>query len=161
MIDLRFPTALQIVLGIQIAEEDGVRCTSQKLAESLGVTASFVRRLLVPLTRDGVVESSLGKHGGVRLARSPESITLRDIYRSVTEDKRLWTARPDVPCRCVASANIGEFFECIADEAEALVLQMLERRTIADSVSEIRSLEQTRLGRVGMATEPTVAGAAL
>ena len=161
MIDLRFPTALQIVLGIQIAEEDRVRCTSQKLAESLGVTPSFVRRLLVPLTRDGIVESSLGKHGGVRLARPPESITLRDIYCCVTEDKRLWTARPDVPCRCVASANIGEFFECVADEAEALVLEMLGRRTVADSVAEIRKLEQTRLGRAGTATEPAMAGAAL
>ena len=154
MIDLRFPTALQIVLGIQIAEDDGVRCTSQKLAESLGVTASFVRRLLVPLTRDGIVESSLGKHGGVRLGRSPESITLRQIYCCVTDDKRLWIARPDVPCRCVASANIGEFFECVADEAEALVLEMLGRRTVADSVAEIRTLEQTRLGRPGASTEP-------
>src|SRR5882757_950296 len=114
MIDLRFPTALQIVLGIQIAEEDGVRCTSQKLAESLGVAASFVRRLLVPLSRDGIVESSLGKHGGARLARSPNSITLRDIYCSVTDDKPLWTARPDIPCQCVASANIADFFEGVA-----------------------------------------------
>ena len=147
MIDLRFPTALQIVLGIQIAEEDGVRCTSQKLADSLGVTASFVRRLLVPLTRDGIVESSLGKRGGVRMARSPKNITLRDIYCCVTDDKRLLTARPDIPCQCVASANIGEFFEGVASEAEALVLDMLARRTVADSVAEIRKLEQMRIGR--------------
>jgi len=87
------------------------------LAESLGVAASFVRRLLVPLTRDGIVESSLGKRGGVRMARSPKNITLRDIYCSVTDDKPLWTARPDIPCQCVASANIGEFFEGVAKES--------------------------------------------
>jgi hypothetical protein len=71
MIDLRFPTALQIVLGIQIAE--------------------------------------------------------------------------DVPCQCVASANIVQFFERLAGEAEGLVLQMLANRTVADSVSEIRKLEMARL----------------
>ena len=147
MIDLRFPTALQVVLGIQIAEEDGVRCTSQKLADSLGVNASFVRKLLVPLSRDGIVMSSLGKNGGVRLARSPAAITLRDIYRCVTEDKKIWVARTDVPCQCVASANIVEYFECIAGEAETLVLAMLGRRTVAGSIAEIRRLERTRIGQ--------------
>jgi Rrf2 family transcriptional regulator, repressor of oqxAB len=148
MIDLRFPTALQMVLGIQIAEEDGVRCTSQKLADSLGVNASFVRKLLVPLSRDGIVTSSLGKNGGARLARSSATITLRDIYRSVTDDKKIWVARTDLPCQCVASANIVEFFECIASEADALVLDMLARRTVADSIAEIRNLERTRSGRL-------------
>src|SRR6267154_4578536 len=106
MIDLRFPTALQIVLGIQIAEQDGVRCTSQKLAGSLGVNARFVRKLLFPLSRDGIVAASQGKGGGVRLARKPDTITLRGIYLTVTEEKKLWVARSDVPCQCVASANI-------------------------------------------------------
>ena len=151
MIDLRFPTALQIVLGIQIAEEDGVRCTSQMLANSLGVNASFVRRLLVPLSRGGIVTATLGKGGGVRLARAPETITLREIYRCVTDDKKLWVARTDVPCQCVASANIVQFFECLADEAEDLVLEMLGRRTVADSVAQIRSLEQTRLDKLRLA----------
>jgi Rrf2 family transcriptional regulator, repressor of oqxAB len=145
MIDLRFPTALQIVLGIQIAGEDGVRCTSQKLADSLGVNASFVRKLLIPLSRDGIVAASQGKGGGVRLARKPETITLRDIYLTVTDEKKLWVARSGVPCRCVASANIVQFFEHVAGEAEGLVLQMLANRTVADSVSEIRKLEMARL----------------
>lgn len=149
MIDLRFPTALQMVLGIQIAEEDGVRCTSQKLADSLGVNASFVRKLLVPLSRDGIVTSSLGKNGGARLARAPATITLRDIYCSVTDDKKIWVARSAVPCRCVASANIVEFFDRIAGEADALVLDMLGRRTVANSIAEIRNLERTRIVQGG------------
>jgi|GEM_PF-64093 len=152
MIDLRFPTALQMVLGIQIAEEDGVRCTSQKLADSLGVNASFVRKLLVPLSRDGIVTSSLGKNGGARLARAPATITLRDIYCSVTDDKKIWAARTDVPCQCVASANIVEFFGRIAGEADALVLDMLGRRTVADSIAEIRNLERTRIAQSGQQT---------
>ena len=145
MIDLRFPTALQIVLGIQIAQEDGVRCTSQKLGESLGVRASFVRKLLLPLSREGIIIATLGKGGGVRLARPPDSITLRDIYLAVTEKKRLWVAREGIPCQCVASANIVHFFGCLAGEAEGLVLEMLANRTVADSVAQIRRLEMVRL----------------
>src|ERR1700688_3465639 len=148
MIDLRFPTALQIVLGIQIAQEDRVRCTSQKLADSLGVKASFVRKLLVPLSRERIIIATLGKGGGVRLARRPEAITLRDVYLAVTDEKKLWVAREGVPCQCVASANIGQFFECLAGEAEGLVLEMLASRTVADSVAQIRKLEMARLDQV-------------
>src|ERR1700736_5657343 len=130
MIDLRFPTALQIVLGIQIAAEDGVRCTSQKLADSLGVNASFVRKLLVPLSRDGIVAASQGKGGGVRLARKPERTPLPDFYLAVADEKKLWVARSDVPCQRVPSANIVQFIERLAGEAEGLVLQMLANRTV-------------------------------
>ncbi len=93
-----FPTALQIVLGIQIAQEDRVRCTSQKLADSLGVKASFVRKLLVTLSRERIIIATLGIGGGVRLARQPAAITLRDVYLAITDEKKLCVAREGIPC---------------------------------------------------------------
>ena len=93
----------------------------------------------------------------MRLGRKPETITLRDIYLTVTAEKKLWVARSDVPCQCVASANIVQFFERLAGEAEGLVLQMLANRTVADSVSEIRKLEMARLS--GYAVSRTVRNA--
>jgi hypothetical protein len=48
----------------------------------------------------------------------------------------------------VASANIGQFFKCLAGEAEGLVLEMLASRTVADSVAQIRKLEMARLDQV-------------
>ena len=56
---------------------------------------------------------------------------------------------------------LNRFFEGVADDAGALVLEMLGRRTVADSVAEIRKLEKTRLDRVGTATERTLAGVTL
>lgn len=73
---------------------------------------------MVPLTRGGIIVSTLGRNGSIHLGRPPEEITLRDIYLSVTEDKKLWASRPDVPARCVVSANACWYFKSVSEEAE-------------------------------------------
>jgi len=110
MIDLRFSTALQMVLGVALADKDDFRCTSRTLAEGLGTNASFVRKLLIPLTREGMIVVAIGKGGGLHLGRAAEQITLRDLYLAVMGDKRILVAREDIPSRCSISANINEFF---------------------------------------------------
>ena len=100
MIDLRFSTALQMVLGVALADKDDFRCTSRTLAEGLGTNASFVRKLLIPLTREGMIVVAIGKGGGLHLGRAAEQITLRDLYLAVMGDKRILVAREDIPSRC-------------------------------------------------------------
>ncbi len=88
MLDYRFPTALQMVLSVAMAEQSGERSTSAipglRPSEA---NPSFIRKLMVPLARDGIIVSTLGRNGSIHLGRPAEEITLRDIYLSVTEDK--------------------------------------------------------------------------
>ena len=144
MLDLRFPTALQMVLSLAVADETGTRCTSAELAAGLGANPVLVRKLLAPLASGGIVVATSGRNGGVRLARRPGDITLRDVYQAVTDDKRLFAARPDVPSLCVVSTNIEAFFGSLANQAECAVLDLLGERTIAGSLAEIRALEARR-----------------
>ncbi|WP_240089244.1 Rrf2 family transcriptional regulator, partial [Klebsiella pneumoniae] len=88
MLDYRFPTALQMVLSVAMAEQMGERSTSAILAYGLEANPSFIRKLMVPLTRDGIIVSTLGRNGSIHLGRPADKITLRDIYLSVIEDKR-------------------------------------------------------------------------
>ncbi len=96
MLDYRFPTALQMVLSVAVAEQMGKRSTSAILAYGLEANPSFIRKLMVPLTRDGIIVSTLGRTGSIHLGRPAAEITLRDIYVSVTDDKnsgrlaRMW-----------------------------------------------------------------------
>ncbi len=100
MLDYRFPTALQMVLSVAMAEQSGERSTSAILAYGLEANPSFIRKLMVPLARDGIIVSTLGRNGSIHLGRPAEEITLRDIYLSVTEDKScgrpVLTSRPAV-----------------------------------------------------------------
>ena len=138
MLDYRFPTALQMVLSVAMAEQMGERSTSAILAYGLEANPSFIRKLMVPLTRDGIIVSTLGRNGSIHLGRPPEQITLRDIYLSVIEDKKLWASRPDVPARCVVSANTCWYFKSIAEEAEQASLAVLAGHTVASALEKVK-----------------------
>ncbi|HDK6392807.1 TPA: Rrf2 family transcriptional regulator [Klebsiella variicola] len=135
MLDYRFPTALQMVLSVAMAEQMGERSTSAILAYGLEANPSFIRKLMVPLTRDGIIVSTLGRNGSIHLGRPADKITLRDIYLSVIEDKKLWASRPEVPARCVVSANACWYFKSIADEAE----QASARHTVASALEAVKN----------------------
>jgi len=148
MLDYRFPTALQMVLSVAMAEQMGKRSTSAILAYGLEANPSFIRKLMVPLTRDGIIVSTLGRTGSIHLGRPASKITLRDIYTSVIEDKKLWASRPDVAPRCLVSANLCWYFKSIADEAEQASLDVLEKRTVADALEELKKGNETECAPV-------------
>ncbi len=136
MLDFRFPTAMQMVLSVAVAEKVGIRSTSAVLAASLEANPSFIRKLMVPLTRSGIIVSTLGRTGSIHLGRPANEITLRDIYTAVIDDKRIWAARPEVPARCLVSANACWYFKSVVSEAEEASLEVLARHTVADALAQ-------------------------
>jgi Rrf2 family transcriptional repressor of oqxAB len=147
MIDVRFPTALQLMLSLALARAEGVdRLSSAQLAEGVDSNPTFVRRLLLPLIQAGLVRSTMGREGGVSLAVDPTGITLGEIYQAAMGNKTLWTGRSDIPHRCVVSSNVDRFFGTLAEEADQAILQLLNTRTLADSLLELRALDAQRLG---------------
>lgn len=104
MLDYRFPTALQMVLSVAMAEQLGERSTSAILAYGLEANPSFIRKLMVPLTRDGIIVSTLGRNGSIHLGRPAEEITLRIStsplskikncgHRALTSPLAAWSAQ--------------------------------------------------------------------
>ncbi|OLT49023.1 Rrf2 family transcriptional regulator [Saccharomonospora sp. CUA-673] len=147
MLDIRFSSALKAMLYLACAadESDGTEpatSSSAQLAEVLDTNPSLVRKLLVPLVRAGLVESTKGRAGGARLARPASEITLAEIYRCSVDDKPLWACRPDGDARCDVTGNTAEFFSRLNAEAEDAVLGVLGDRTLADGLAEVR-----RIGR--------------
>jgi FeS assembly SUF system regulator len=56
---------------------------AQELAAETHIGPPTVAKLLKLLTRAGLVESLRGVHGGYRLARSPEQMTVADVVRAL------------------------------------------------------------------------------
>jgi Rrf2 family transcriptional repressor of oqxAB len=139
VIDVRFSTALQMMLSLALARAEGVeRLSSTRLAEGVGSNPTFVRKLLTPLVQAGLVQSVHGRDGGVHLARDAGAITLRDVYDAVTGEKQLWTQRTDIPHRCLVSSNVEAFFSNLVDEVETSVRQLLAGKTLADALAQLR-----------------------
>jgi Rrf2 family transcriptional regulator, repressor of oqxAB len=145
MIDVRFPTALQMMLSLALAQAEGVeRLSSTKLAEGVDSNPTFVRRLLVPLIQAGLVRSTMGRDGGVSLGVDAAEITLGEIYKATMGDKRLWTGRSDIPHRCLVSCNVERFFGELAGEVDESVFRLLDKQTLANALSQLRILDAER-----------------
>ena len=145
MIDVRFPTALQVMLSLALADRNNVsQLSSAELAKSLGANPSFVRKLLVPLVQSKLLRSQMGKTGGVRLARPVAEITLRDIYCSVVADTKIWAPRTGIPHRCLVSSNVQDYFEELIDDAQDAILSMLGRRTLLEALTELEIRENAK-----------------
>ncbi len=77
-----------IFVVIMLALEEGhAPVKSRVMSEALGVSDSYLKKILAKLSRGGVVVSSASKQGGYQLARGVEKITLADIYLALeTQD---------------------------------------------------------------------------
>jgi Rrf2 family transcriptional repressor of oqxAB len=142
MIDVRFPTALQMMLSLALAQSEGVeRLSSAQLAQGVGSNPTFVRRLLSPLILAGLVRSTLGRDGGVALGRDPGAIPLGEIYKAVLGDKPFWSGRSDIPHQCLVTANVERFFENLTSDVDLSIVQRLNSQTLAEALTELRILE--------------------
>jgi Rrf2 family protein len=56
---------------------------SAKLAALFDISPTYLNKCLQSLTRAGLLTSTRGPRGGVRLARAPEDITLMDVVTAV------------------------------------------------------------------------------
>jgi Rrf2 family transcriptional regulator, repressor of oqxAB len=125
------------------ARQRVAQLSSTELAGALGKNRSLIRKLLSPLADAGLVRSSFGRDGGVRLGRPADAITLREIYSAVLGEKSLAAPR-SVPHQCLVSSNVGRYFVDLAAKADDTVLRTLEHKTLADTLSELRVLDVAR-----------------
>ncbi|WP_292895364.1 MULTISPECIES: iron-responsive transcriptional regulator RirA [unclassified Nitratireductor] len=106
------------------AANEGRLSRISDIAEAYSLSDLFLFKILQPLVEHGFVETVRGRHGGVRLAKPAEEITLFDVVR-VTEDNFAMAEcfeNDDADCPLVESCGLNEalrkalnaFFEVLA-----------------------------------------------
>jgi len=63
----------------------GERAGAASIADAIGAPPNYLGKLLQTLSRRGLVESKKGLNGGFRLAKTPESITLKDVVDPIDQ----------------------------------------------------------------------------
>jgi Rrf2 family transcriptional repressor of oqxAB len=133
MTDLRFSTAMRAMLVLANAARKGMPLVSSaQLGDCLGTNPSFVRSLLTPLFQAGLVETTRGRNGGVRLARDAGDITLAEVHQASHGGKPLWDSRPDELGDSPLAIRVQHYFDRLNHEAAAAVTCVLARQTLAD-----------------------------
>lgn len=72
-----------VVVLSQMANRRGVLTTAPELAESTGLPAPMVSKVLKSLARSDLVVSHRGVHGGYSLSRGPEKISVAAIVEAL------------------------------------------------------------------------------
>ena len=116
----------------------GKEISSAILAESVNADPTFVRKSLSKLSKAGLVSTTRGKNGASTLTRSPEQITLLDIYRASAAPPTFAIHSYPVQKRCPISRNIKGSMSAVLKKGQNSFEKTLDGITLADVVGEIR-----------------------
>jgi len=119
--------ALRILMFLGQTQEPQ---TVAKLASTLGLAQSHVMKIVAQLARAGLVETTRGRGGGIRIAKMPEEIRLGEVVRLIEPDLGVVACLKTVPSDCVFLPRCG-LKGAMARAAEAFV-ESLNGQTLAD-----------------------------
>ena len=137
-ISVRFTAAVHTLLCILYFEKD-YRVTSDFIAESTGVNAVIIRKILLQLQKAGLVETAAGV-GGSHLVKKPEEINLLSIYKAVNEDnvhRTVFSFHPSPNSQCPLGKNIHRILDPVLDNAQKALEGELQKTTLADMLSQL------------------------
>ena len=135
----RFTIAVHMLSGFAFFE--GQRSiTSEFLAGSIHVHPVVVCRLLLMLKTAGIIEVRRGR-GGSHLARSPEEITLYDIYRAteLLDDDKLFHFHEHPNPACPVGRNIHRALDGHLAAVQEAMEEKLRSIRLSDIIAELRS----------------------
>ena len=120
----------------------GKDISSATLAESVNADPTFVRKSLSKLSKAGLIVTTRGKNGASTLMRSPDLITLLDIYRASAAPPTFAIHTYPVEKRCPVSRNVKGCMSSVLKKAQNSFENALDGITLADVVGEIRRASQ-------------------
>lgn len=122
--------------AVVLAENHGQCLTTQRIAEAAGIPGDYLSKVLQLMNRAGLVQAQRGLHGGFRLLRDPDELTLLDVVGAVEQLPRYTRCplgRPEhVSTLCRLHHRL--------DAAMASVESALARTTVAEVIPDQPSI---------------------
>lgn len=128
--------ALRVLMQVGLSGGRLVRIA--EIAERFDISRNHLTKIVHQLGVHGYLETIQGRHGGIRLARSPETIVIGDVVRDFEEGFDL------VECfntdRCDCRIQPACVLKGTLDEALDAFLGVLDSTTLADLLVPHRRL---------------------
>ncbi len=121
-----------------IAFGDRMVVTSDRIAQSVGTNPVVVRRVCGMLVKAGLVTMRKGQNGGALLTRSPDQITLGDIYRAVELGPALQVPGNRENCTCPVGRIVGGVLRKFFCRAEDGMLKELDGMQLAEVIQAVQ-----------------------
>jgi Rrf2 family protein len=132
--------AVRTVLALARAV-DGERLSVRRVAADQKVPERFLSQVMRDLVRAGLVDGTVGRTGGYRLAKPSNTISVLDVVEAVEGDsrRRVCVLRGG-PCAVDGVCDVHAVFAAAQDD----VLGRLRTSTIAAAVQADRSTSERR-----------------
>jgi len=132
----RFTVALHILTWMALVARRREIVTSDQIAASVNTNPVFIRRILGLLEKAHLVIVQHGTGAGWRMARTPEAISLLDVYRAV-EQASLFELHHSQPNQaCPVGRGIQPALKGFYEDAESALKQQFAQATVADVLRE-------------------------
>lgn len=107
--------------------------TSAKIAESIKTNPAYVRQLMAKLKASGIISNTQG-HANASLTRSPEEISMLEVYRAVEGNKPLLHLDTDTNPECGVGINIQFAISDFYDEIQETVNSKMAAISLKDII---------------------------
>lgn len=120
-----------------------------EIAKAYNISELFLFKLIKPLVENGLLETVRGRHGGIKLGKPADDITLFDTIRLTEENFALAECFEDgSDCPLIGECDLNSALR----EALGAFFEVLQSYTIADLASKKRSIRE----RLGLTTAEAV-----
>ena len=136
----RFTVAVHMLalLAIEKKEEP---TTSDYLARSASTNPVVIRRILAMLGKAELVSARSGTSGGVRLIRSPEKISLLEVYQAVEKGEIFSFGSRQSNPHCVCGRSLEPVMQKVFHQAETAMESVLANINIAQIAQEVEEID--------------------
>ncbi|MEO1170206.1 MAG: Rrf2 family transcriptional regulator [Pseudomonadota bacterium] len=134
--------------ALMCALPPGKGLRAEALARYHGVPGPYMAKQMQALSKAGIVHAARGKHGGYRLARPADRITLWDVMTAIEGDKPAFTCteiRQNGPCgakpeqcrqKCAIAAAFHSAEAAFRDHLDAVSLVEIAAGVVAETPAE-------------------------
>lgn len=113
-----------------------------EIAKAYAISELFLFKLIKPLVENGLLQTVRGRHGGIRLGKPADQITLLDTVRLTEESFAMAECFEEgADCPLIGECDLNSALR----EALGAFFEVLDSYTIADLASKKRSIRE-RLG---------------
>lgn len=109
----------------------------QQISSELNIPPSTTGLIMRYLSRAGLVETREGAKGGIRHARSPETITVYDIFKAIEQERPVFQTNLQPRVTGSKPTRAQQAIISTLHAAEEAMLHQLRQTTLADLITEL------------------------
>ncbi|MDR1835601.1 MAG: Rrf2 family transcriptional regulator [Fusobacteriaceae bacterium] len=121
---------LRAVAYIAENSKDGKLVRIKEISEVQDTSSQYLEQILFKLKNEGIVEGKRGPYGGYKLAKSPETLTLYELYKILDEEGRVIDCNEGDEKKSLCEDNCNN--NCVWDKMDKAMKKILQDITLQD-----------------------------